>query len=60
MMSYTQLEKFIFEKITQTKLPGLRMALIKGDEVVWSRGFGYRDSGRRRHGGIPLFCGESV
>jgi len=42
-MSYAQLEKFIFEKITQTKLPGLSMALFKGDEVVWSRGFGYRN-----------------
>ena len=49
MMSYAQLEKFIFEKITQTKLPGLSMALIKGDEVVWSRGFGYRDVER----GLP-------
>ncbi len=48
-MSYAQLEKFVFEKITQTKLPGLSMALIKGDEVVWSRGFGYRDVER----GLP-------
>lgn len=48
-MSYAQLEKFIFEKISQTKLPGLSMALVKGDEVVWSRGFGYRDAER----GLP-------
>ncbi len=48
-MSYAQLEKFIFEKIAQTKLPGLSMALIKGDDVVWSRGFGYRDVER----GLP-------
>jgi CubicO group peptidase (beta-lactamase class C family) len=48
-MSYAQLEKFVFEKIAQTKLPGLSMALIKGDEVAWSRGFGYRDVER----GLP-------
>ncbi|MBI1281826.1 MAG: serine hydrolase [Anaerolineaceae bacterium] len=48
-MSYAQLEKFIFEKITLTKLPGLSMALVKGDDVVWSRGFGYRDVER----GLP-------
>lgn len=48
-MSYAQLEKFIFEKISQTKLPGLSMALAKGGEVVWSRGFGYRDAER----GLP-------
>ncbi|MCA0455777.1 MAG: serine hydrolase [Chloroflexi bacterium] len=48
-MPYAQLEKFIFEKISQTKLPGLSMSLFKGDEVVWSRGFGYRDAER----GLP-------
>src|SRR5690348_16047019 len=48
-MSYTQLEKFIFEKMALTKLPSVSMALIKGDDVVWSRGFGYRDVER----GLP-------
>lgn len=48
-MPYAQLEKFIFEKISQTKLPGLSMALLEGDDIVWSRGFGYRDAER----GLP-------
>ncbi len=48
-MAYAQLEKFIFEKIAQTKLPGLSIALVEGDNVVWSRGFGYRDVER----GLP-------
>jgi CubicO group peptidase (beta-lactamase class C family) len=48
-MSYAQLEKFIFEKMALTKLPSVSMALIKGDDVVWSRGFGYRDVER----GLP-------
>lgn len=43
-MSYAQLESFIFEKITETKLPGMSAALIKDGEVVWSKGFGFRDA----------------
>src|SRR5258708_2915472 len=43
-MSFSQLENFIFEKIAETKLPGLSIALIKNGEVHWSRGFGLRDA----------------
>jgi CubicO group peptidase (beta-lactamase class C family) len=43
-MTYDQLENFIFEKIAETKLPGLSIALIKNGEVHWSRGFGLRDA----------------
>src|SRR5260370_31927903 len=43
-MSFGQLENFIFEKIAETKLPGLSIALVKDGEVIWSRGFGPRDA----------------
>ncbi|MEO8608302.1 MAG: serine hydrolase [Chloroflexota bacterium] len=42
-MSFTKFERFILDKITETRLPGLSAALIKGDEVIWARGFGFRD-----------------
>lgn len=42
-MKISKLEKFIFEKLSETKLPGLSVALVKGDEILWSRGFGFRD-----------------
>ena len=38
-----KLESFIFEKMSKTKLPGLSIAIVKDDEVIYSRGFGFRD-----------------
>ncbi len=42
-MSFTKLEEFIFTKMSATKLPGLSVGVINGDEVVWKKGFGFRD-----------------
>jgi CubicO group peptidase (beta-lactamase class C family) len=42
-METAKLEKFIFEKLSETKLPGLSLAFVRGDEIVWQRGFGFRD-----------------
>ncbi|OGO19170.1 MAG: hypothetical protein A2Z14_06625 [Chloroflexi bacterium RBG_16_48_8] len=42
-MNVSTLEAFIFEKLSETKLPGLSVALVKGDEILWKRGFGFRD-----------------
>lgn len=38
-----RLESFIFEKMAETKLPGLSAVAISGDKIVWERGFGFRD-----------------
>lgn len=38
-----KLESFIFEKMAETKLPGLSAAAISGEKIVWERGFGFRD-----------------
>lgn len=42
-MSYTRLEQFIFEKVSKTKLPSTTIALVKDQEVIWSRAFGYKN-----------------
>lgn len=38
-----QLENFIFERMTETRLPGLSLALIREGEVMHVQGFGQRD-----------------
>src|SRR5690348_15526020 len=47
-MDIAKLEAFISEKMTATRLPGLSIALLKGEEVVYSHGFGLVDLERRR------------
>jgi CubicO group peptidase (beta-lactamase class C family) len=42
-MMFSKLESFIFDQLSETKLPGLSVTVVKGDEVMWSRGFGFRD-----------------
>jgi len=36
-------ESFIIEKMSEYKMPGLSITVVRGSEVVYSRGFGYRD-----------------
>jgi len=43
MTDFGRLESFVFEKISKTHLPGLSIAIVKGGEVVYSRGFSFRD-----------------
>ena len=42
-MSFAKLEEFIFAKMSETKLPGLSVAIVKGDKGVWSKAFGFLD-----------------
>lgn len=42
-MEFSQLESFIFEKIGESKLPGVAGALVQDDQVIWTKGFGFRD-----------------
>ena len=39
----SRLEGLIIDRMSDTRVPGLSVALIRGGEVVYSRGFGYRD-----------------
>jgi len=48
-MTFTALEEFILEKMSQTKLPGVSIALVDRGEIAYSRGFGFRDVER----GLP-------
>lgn len=42
MKDFATLEQFIQERMSRTKLAGLSLALIKGDEIIYQRGFGLR------------------
>ena len=42
-MDFPKLEKFIFGKLSKSKLPGLSAAVVRGEEIIWKRGFGFRD-----------------
>ncbi len=48
VMDLGALEGFIFSKMAETRLPGLSISAIRDGEVIYSRGFGFRDlaSGR--------------
>ena len=42
-MSYTQVEKFLFEKVSETNLASAAIALVKDQQVIWSRAVGYKN-----------------
>lgn len=48
-MKTHELESFVLQRMAKTKLSAVSMALIEGDQIVWSRGFGLRD----REKGLP-------
>ena len=41
--NFKDLEGFIQEKMSKTKIPGLSIAIIEDDEIIHARGFGFRD-----------------
>ena len=46
-MNLDPLETFITEKMSATRLPGLSIALVRGDDVVYAKGFGVADIERK-------------
>ncbi len=40
---YEELDELIRRQIEVDRLPGLAIALVRGDETVWSRGYGVAD-----------------
>lgn len=42
-----KLEKFIVQQVEDKKLPGLSIALVDDQRIVWARGFGYQDRDHR-------------
>lgn len=47
MPEFAELEEFVRERMQRTRLPGVSLALVKEGEVVFARGFGFRDLERR-------------
>jgi len=45
--NWEKLDEFIIERMRRTRLPAVSLALTRGDEVIYSRGYGFRDLGRR-------------
>jgi len=42
-LNLTELDKYINKSITEWQIPGLAIAIVKGDSVVFIKGFGVRD-----------------
>lgn len=49
MSRFTELERFVLDKMGETHLPSVAIALVHQGEAVYRRGFGFRDSER----GLP-------
>ncbi len=47
MGDFAALEEFVRERMRRTRLPGVSLALVRGDEIVYARGFGFRDLEKR-------------
>ncbi len=45
-MNWDRVNEFVFEKVSKTGIPGLSIAVVEGEEIVWSKGYGYRDLGK--------------
>ncbi|MFP4588843.1 MAG: serine hydrolase [Candidatus Acetothermia bacterium] len=48
-MDVSQFESFIFDKMSDTNLPGVSAALTDDQQIIYSNGFGFRDL----EGGLP-------
>ncbi len=42
-MEFDKLDSFILDKMRETKLPGLSICIVHGDEIVYARSYGFRD-----------------
>ncbi|MFN3422015.1 MAG: serine hydrolase domain-containing protein, partial [Armatimonadota bacterium] len=42
-MDWRTFEAYMFERMSKTRLPGLSIAIVKDGEVIYARGFGFRD-----------------
>ncbi len=43
MVDWSVIDSFVLEKISETKIPGLSLAVIENNEITYARGYGYRD-----------------
>jgi len=40
-MDWGPVEAFILEKMSEYRMPGVSIAVVRGEEVVYARGFGF-------------------
>ena len=50
---FDELEQVILREMERGSLPGLAVALVKGDDIVWSKGYGLADL----EAGLPVTPG---
>lgn len=43
MRDWTVWDEFVRERMRKTRLPGVSLSVVKGEEVVYARGYGFRD-----------------
>lgn len=43
---FRMVDRYILDKMGEGKLPGLSLAIVSGDEVIYSRGYGFMDISR--------------
>ncbi|MDM7274750.1 MAG: serine hydrolase [Thermoprotei archaeon] len=46
MLDWGLIEGFIIEKMSEYRMPGVSIAVVRGGDVIYARGFGYRDVDR--------------
>ena len=40
---FSVIESFVLEKMGETRIPGLSIAIVEDDKVIYARGFGFKD-----------------
>ncbi len=43
MIDFSKVDSFILDRMSETRLPGVSLAAVKGGKVVYARGYGLRD-----------------
>jgi CubicO group peptidase (beta-lactamase class C family) len=40
-LAFEEVERFLVKEMNKKQIPGLSVAIVKGEDIAWSRGFGY-------------------
>jgi CubicO group peptidase (beta-lactamase class C family) len=47
MARWEELDAFVRDRMTRTRLPGVSLGIVRGNGLVYARGYGFRDLGAR-------------
>lgn len=42
-MQFAKLDSFVLEKMSYTRVPGLSLAIVKNGDIIYARGYGFKD-----------------